>query len=296
MEKELVSILIPVYNRVSIVGESIDSAIKQTYKKIEIIIVDNCSNDGTWELLQDYAVKDNRIRIFRNEENIGPVNNWKRCIDEAKGEYATILFSDDLLSDNFIEETVGNLNRNTAFVLSKIKVFGNGNNAFFDPTKEKSNFSIDEYFNSILLLNKFGFPVSPCGTLFRTCELKKSLIVDIPNPLNLDYNRFGAGNDLMLFLNTALGYSEVKIAKNTITYFRSHPDSFTISNNLNVYYDYARLYFIKQNFPVLLPKYKAGMWLERKQKPVYKYIAAKLDLIFLIRLVLSKLMKHSKWH
>lgn len=83
----LVSILIPVYNRENLVGETIESAINQTYKNIEIIIVDNCSTDNTWQVLQDYAQKDNRIRIFQNPENIGLVRNWERCIDVANNRY-----------------------------------------------------------------------------------------------------------------------------------------------------------------------------------------------------------------
>ena len=57
-ENPLVSILIPVYNREKYIGEAIESAINQTYKNIEVIIVDNCSTDNTWKILQDYQCKD----------------------------------------------------------------------------------------------------------------------------------------------------------------------------------------------------------------------------------------------
>jgi glycosyltransferase involved in cell wall biosynthesis len=122
----LVSILIPVYNREHPVVETIESAIHQTYTNIEIIIVDNCSTDNTWSVLQDFSRKDDRIKIFQNPENVGPVRNWKRCIDESSGEYAKILFSDDLISKDFLEEAMNVFEDVAAFVISPIQLFGIG--------------------------------------------------------------------------------------------------------------------------------------------------------------------------
>ena len=123
MNNPLVSILIPVYNREELIIKSIDSSLKQTYNNIEIIIVDNCSKDNTWKLLQDYAKKDKRIKVFRNDKNIGPVLNWKRCLEEAKGEYAKLLFSDDLISDNFIKNSLSVFDKNVSQVRSMAKIF-----------------------------------------------------------------------------------------------------------------------------------------------------------------------------
>ena len=83
MEKKLVSILVPVYNRENLIEETVNSGLSQTYENIEIIIVDNQSTDGTWKILEKLASQDKRIKIFQNNTNIGPVRNWKRCIDEA---------------------------------------------------------------------------------------------------------------------------------------------------------------------------------------------------------------------
>lgn len=121
----LVSILIPVYNRVSLVGETIESARNQTYQNIEIIIVDNCSTDGTWSVLKNFSKKDCRIRIFQNAENIGPVLNWKRCINEARGIYAKILFSDDLVSENFVENSLSVFEKDVAACFTIISIWNN---------------------------------------------------------------------------------------------------------------------------------------------------------------------------
>lgn len=296
MEEALVSILIPVYNRAHLVGETIESAVNQTYKRIEIIIVDNCSTDNTWSVLQNYQAKDNRIRIFKNAENVGPVLNWKRCIDEAKGEYAKILFSDDLISANFIEGTIKFFDCNTAFVLSKIKVFNDiineSKNGLY-VTREK--FSVKEYFTNILLKNTEGFPVSPGCALFRTSDLIESLEVDIQNTLNLNFRKYGAGNDLLLYLNTARKYSEIKISNSTCSYFRAHADSFTISNNLSIYYYYSILYFTKVYFPEILPKLKSISWIRMKKdkkNKIYFMIEGKSDWFFLVKASLKNAIRN----
>src|SRR4030067_1594973 len=99
-----VSILIPVYNRANMVGGCIQSALEQTYQDIEVVVVDNDSTDGTWEICKALSEKDSRLRVFKNDTNIGPVGNWKKCIDSARGAYGKILFSDELLSKDYVEK------------------------------------------------------------------------------------------------------------------------------------------------------------------------------------------------
>ena len=104
-----VSILIPVFNRKEYIAECIQSALDQTYTAFEVVVVDNASEDGTWEICQQFAAVDSRVRIFRNESNIGPVRNWIRCAQEAKGALSKILFSDDCLESNCLSEMVSKL-------------------------------------------------------------------------------------------------------------------------------------------------------------------------------------------
>ena len=290
----LVSILIPVYNREYILSETIECAINQTYSNIEIIIVDNCSTDRTWDVLQNYAAKDIRIKIFQNATNVGPVLNWKRCIDEATGEYAKILFSDDLISKNFIDETLAVFDDETAFVLSSVKIFDLDTEKEYSKKFEiKTVYAASLYLQDVLINNFYGFPVSPGCSLFRTRDLKISLIIDIPNTLNLNFQKYGAGNDLLLFLNTALRYSKVKTTKKAVAFFRSHKDSFTVSNQLNVYYEFSRLYFIKKHFPQYLSKFKTLTWLRMKKigklNPIFPLLAGSHNWIYGIKFIIRKL-------
>ena len=251
MEKDLVSILIPVYNRVYLVGETIESALIQTYKNIEIIIVDNCSTDGTWEVLNDYASKDKRIRIFRNDENIGPVRNWKRCIDEAKGEYAGLLFSDDTYHPEFVSEAIKLFANDVAFVISKVRVYKEKivvSETNYNNLKQIYNV---EFIRDKLLQNKYYFPVSPSSTLFRLKDLSESLVHSIPNPEKLVFENYGAGNDMLIFLLIALKYPTIKFTSDYYVNYKTHKDSLSISNKLEIYYSYASLYFIKTQYPLL---------------------------------------------
>ena len=292
MNNPLVSILIPVYNRKFLVIETIESALNQTYINTEIIIVDNCSTDNTWHVLQDFSKKDNRIKIFQNAENVGPVLNWKRCIDEASGEYAKILFSDDLISENFIEETLAIFDSETAFVLSKIEKFNKNRRLGLSTFYKKEKISTNEYFEDILFINKYQFPVSPGAAIFRLQELKKSLVVNISNDLSLDFKKYGAGNDLLIFLITAINYKQIKISKKAVSFFRSHDNSFSISNNLLIYYDYSKLYFLNQFKSNWLSKYKTVLWLRninnKKVNLVYPLIKTKISSIFILKVIFKK--------
>ncbi len=145
----------------------------------------------------------------------------------------------------------------------------------------------------VLLSNLYGFPVSPGCSLFRTCDLRTSLIIDIPNTLNLNFQKFGAGNDLLLFLNIALRYSKIKTTTKAIAFFRSHKNSLTISNQLGVYYDFSRLYFIEKYFPQHLSKFKTLTWIIMKKfgsiNPVFPLLAGSHNWIYGIKFIFKKL-------
>lgn len=294
MSAELVSILIPVYNRVNLIGETIDCALAQTYTNIEIIIVDNCSTDGTWELLEEYAQKFPRINIFRNSFNVGPVGNWKRCVELAKGEFCKILFSDDLLSSNYIDECMKVFSYKDAFVLSNVELFNDKgmvkNNYKFRLYKK---FTINDYLESILLDNRLGFPISPGAAFFRKTDLLPVIHVEINNPLNLDYSKYGAGNDLLIFLLIGNKYNSISIASNAVAFFRIHDKSFTIENDLGIYYQYIKFQFITEYKDILIRKFatyvKFNSFIKRKNSQLRPYLKFEFDYFFCFKLVISKI-------
>lgn len=99
----LVSIIVPVYQVKAYVGECVDSLLCQTYKHLEIILVDDGSTDGSGEICDRYAKEDVRIRVI-HQENHGPAAARNAGLDHAKGEYVAFVDSDDYAMPEYIEE------------------------------------------------------------------------------------------------------------------------------------------------------------------------------------------------
>ncbi|THB70086.1 MAG: glycosyltransferase family 2 protein [Desulfovibrio sp.] len=102
----LVSMGMPVFNGTGKMARAVDSLLAQTYANFELVISDNCSTDGTWDLCQEYARRDNRVRISRNHENIGIVPNFKRVLALASGKYFMWTAVDDFWKPHFVETLV----------------------------------------------------------------------------------------------------------------------------------------------------------------------------------------------
>ena len=101
----LISIIIPIYNIMDCLEKCVDSCINQTYKNIEIIMIDDGSTDGTGKLCDELKEKDDRIRVF-HKENGGSSSARNLGIKEAKGEYLGFVDSDDFISPTMYEELV----------------------------------------------------------------------------------------------------------------------------------------------------------------------------------------------
>ena len=101
-----VSICITVYNKEKYIAQSIESAISQDYKNIEIVIHDNASTDGSVDVIKKY-LSDNRIKFYRDEINSGMYYSFKTALDKATGEWVIFLNSDDYWIDKtFISQAV----------------------------------------------------------------------------------------------------------------------------------------------------------------------------------------------
>lgn len=96
MDEKLVSVIIPAYNIEDYIGRCLDSIISQTYKNLEIIVVDDGSRDHTGEILDNYAKKDRRIKVI-HKENGGVSSARNKGIEAAEGDYIGFIDGDDLI-------------------------------------------------------------------------------------------------------------------------------------------------------------------------------------------------------
>ena len=96
MVSELISIAVCTYNGEKYLREQLDSLKSQDYPNLEIVIVDDCSNDGTYPLLEEYQQKYDQIRLYRNDENLGFNKNFARALSLCKGSFIAIADQDDI--------------------------------------------------------------------------------------------------------------------------------------------------------------------------------------------------------
>ena len=102
-----VTIAIPLYNKSRYIGETLQSALQQTYRDIEVLVVDNCSTDGSYEIVKGHH--DSRIRAIRHAENIGMIANFNAALGLAEGEFVKLLCADDRLAPESIAKQVAAL-------------------------------------------------------------------------------------------------------------------------------------------------------------------------------------------
>lgn len=269
MDSPQVSILIPVYNRENFIAHCIESALSQTFTDLEVIVVDNASTDRTWDICQYYAGIDSRVRIFRNDENVGPVRNWLRCVAEAQGEYGKILFSDDLMFPHFLEHTLPYLeDPDVAFVSTAVLVGKTPNEGvvqFGDLSNVK--LSCERYFEGMIAKQVI---YSLGAALFRMSDIRANLQLSFPTKIQHDFAKNGAGPDVLLYALTALNYKCVAQIHDVDVFFRVHSDSLTIINSndeVQRNYHAAIAWFCKNKLSnVHWARYVARSWLSDVKK------------------------------
>lgn len=123
-EKKIVSVIIPAYNIEKYISQTIESVIGQTYKDLEIIIVNDGSTDNTDKIIQEYAKKEGRI-IALNQKNKGPSAARNYGFSVAKGDYFCIIDGDDIMMPEKIESQINFLENNLSadFTYSKVYYF-----------------------------------------------------------------------------------------------------------------------------------------------------------------------------
>lgn len=107
IESPLISVLLSVYNDDKNIKTSIDSILSQSYKNIELLVMDDCSTDKTYDILKD--IKDRRLRIFRNKDNKGLTKSLNILIKKSKGQILARQDSDDISLPTRLEVQFQNL-------------------------------------------------------------------------------------------------------------------------------------------------------------------------------------------
>lgn len=110
----LVSIIMTTYNGQQFLSEQLDSILRQTMPDFELIVADDCSGDATLAILNDYAAKDMRIKVFANPSNLGIAGNLENAFTKAAGDLIAIADQDDIWEDRKLEVLLKNLGSSAA--------------------------------------------------------------------------------------------------------------------------------------------------------------------------------------
>ncbi len=118
MRPELVSVIMPTYNAGKFLADSIESILSQTYANLELLITDDCSTDGTIDILKDFSQRDKRVKVKYLKSNVGPAIARNRSIERAKGRYIAFCDCDDRWMPEKLERQIAHNNQLTGINIS----------------------------------------------------------------------------------------------------------------------------------------------------------------------------------
>lgn len=167
----LVSVIIPTFNRKDMLKRAVDCVLKQDYPNIEVIISDNCSDDGTFEMVRENYGIEKRVIYQRNEKNLGPTMNYNIAFyGFARGEYCMTQSDDDYIIDSgYISKAVKILNENKdlSFVFAGYYYNNEEKNSIYRVKPDyRSNIDGRDFFINFLT-DKYPNMPNLCTTLFR---------------------------------------------------------------------------------------------------------------------------------
>ncbi|EAH5437575.1 glycosyltransferase [Campylobacter jejuni] len=138
-----ISIILPTFNVEKYIAKALESCINQTFKDIEIIVVDDCGSDKSIDIAKEYAKKDKRIKIVHNEKNLGLLRARYEGVKAANSLYIMFLDSDDFLELEACEEVSKYLDQNNDLICFNYNALNTTlkKNIFF----VNNNYSLKEY-------------------------------------------------------------------------------------------------------------------------------------------------------
>ncbi|MBQ3280106.1 glycosyltransferase family 2 protein [Candidatus Saccharibacteria bacterium] len=215
----LVTIIVPAYNTRKYISACLDSLVGQSYKKIEIIVIDDGSTDGTWDVINRFAGKDKRIKVIR-QRHLGPNLARKRGIEKATGLYTMFVDSDDYISHNAVSSLVEQLVKNDVDVIRfGAKKMPSGK--LFSPIMHSYNNKVLLKVDILKLLLTSGILNNLCFQIYRTKFLKNIKAFDS----NMKF-----GEDLLVNIEIHRRTKTLLLYDKTLYYYNSNPDS--ISRNI----------------------------------------------------------------
>lgn len=219
--EELISVIVPVYNGGKYLMDSLDSVVDQTYKNLEIILVDDGSTDESLSILKKYEKMDNRIKVL-TQKNGGICVAMKLGVAVSNGEYITRHDCDDINRLDRYEKQLEYLKKNDYDLVGcYLKAFGDGDKEYMK-LMETLNIPIRNYFDQFnrAYLGKYinGGAVFGKGNLFREI-----------NPFQ---RKYGCVEDRLTFLEFHTRGCKIGVIEEDLYYYRVHGNNSSLVNGI----------------------------------------------------------------
>lgn len=226
----LISVIMSTYNSEKYINNSIDSILSQTYKNFEFLIVDDCSTDNTYDVLKRYSLNNTKIKIFRNNKNIGLTQSLNFLLTKAKGEMIARQDDDDTSKPERLEIQLKTLQKsNLDFCSSRATTNG-----------RKRKIPYVSFYLPKKIILKFKNPFIH-GTLF----IKKSVLLEVGG---YDSN-FYYSQDFKLMKDLVMNGYKFKYIKKSLYFLNT-------KNNISSNYKYQQKYFADCVRKNIIPKIK----------------------------------------
>ena len=228
---DLISVIIPYYKKKEYIISSINSALNQTYKNLEIIIIYDDLNKEDLNLLKKIKKKDKRIKIYINKKNLGAGRSRNKGIKLSKGIFVAFLDSDDLWKKNKLKKQIFFMKKNGINASHTSYTIINSNNKIIGSRNAKDM--------SYKLLLK------SCDIGLSTVVLKKEIITS-----KIKFANIKTKEDYVLWLKITLNNNKIFALKDNLTKWRKLEDSLS-SSKLQKIYDGYLVYRKYMNFNLL---------------------------------------------
>ena len=218
-----ISVILPVYNVAPWIGECIESLKKQTLPGLEFIFVDDCSTDGSRDIIEAFAAEDPRVRILQNEVNSGSGPSRNAGIEAAQGEYYSFIDPDDWVCDNFYELLYGKAQETGCDIIKGVRIAFKDRDDISHRTATKKESALN---NRIRLLLKRDWPLYNGFTYeHQSAIFKASLFEDE----NVRYGSSRVAQDVTFLLKVCYDTTSIAFQEEAIYYYRRREGAATSS-------------------------------------------------------------------
>lgn len=244
-----ISIIIPAYNVEACIDECVQSLLAQMRKNWEIICIDDCSQDNTYSILENYAKENESMRVIRNKRNLGAAKSRNIGLKIAEGEYVIFLDSDDIFDLNFLEKMYENVKSSGAdMIVCKHAILK------YDDQGHRKDVLVEyaewELLPGTVISRESTFPFlfyvigfSPWNKLVKrkTIEENQILFQDLPNSNDVCFSMLTAAcSDKIYFLDEHLVFYREN-RENSLSSDRMEKRNYTIFAFENVFKELERL-------------------------------------------------------